>query len=199
MTSSIDLMNAALTITGNNPVSDGDGSVEWELLSAQYPLIVADCFEEIEPHFGTVFRHPLTGRFDGDSEFSDAYTLPNDVLVIRNAYVSQQFWPDWRSDGQTLWIDGSSAVEIDYVRKSSEGTWSPKFRKAVQTFLEAACLLGLNEDETGAERREEKAEDRLRMAGVKSHTNRSPEKVYQRSRLMMARRGSRRFLYGSSS
>jgi hypothetical protein len=197
MTSKVDIFNAALAATGNNAVSDHDGSDEWDILDANYALIVSDCFEEVEPNFGMVWRHSLTGRFNGDTDLPDAYTLPTNLLAIRSVYVNDIFWPEWRSDNSTLWIDGDSGVEIDYVREASEAQWSGKFRRAVQMYLEAVCYRGLNSDETEAERRELAAERMLLKAGAKSSQQRSPERTYQRSRLMLARRGARRFYYGT--
>ncbi len=190
------LFNAALTRTGNNSTSEGDGSFVWQALEANYEEIVRAAFEEGKYPFGKV-RETLTSRSAGKFGYDDSYQLPTEAIHVDEVYFNECSASDlqerWDVNGETneLLVDANSrTIEVEYRRVGLEHTWSASFAKGIQLRLEAVIKDVLEEFEE-ASAKDAQADYQILIGGVKGAKNRSQRKVWKKgaSRLVRRRRG----------
>lgn len=191
------IFNAALTRTGNDPTSEGNGSPIWLALEANYPDIVRDAFESGEFPFGKT-RVELTSRADGRFGYEDAFTYPAEILHFIDVYLDGRRASDleeaWDIDAETreLMIDASKRkVEVEGIKIGLEYTWSAKFALGIQRRLEAV-IRDVEEETEEASAKDGEAGYALMAAGVKASKNRSRRKIRSGGRLIRAHRGSGR-------
>ena len=196
--SKITLFNAALTRTGNNTTTEGEGSIIWQALESNYDDIVRAAFEEGEYTFGKS-RQTLTSRADGRFGYDDAYTYPIEFIhiydVFLDTYRASDLGEAWDIDASTreLMIDARSrVVEIEGIREGQEYTWSGKFAMGIQRRLEAVIKDVIEEAEESSAKDSE-ADFQFMKAGVKSSKNRSRRKFRDGGRLIRAHRGTGRY------
>lgn len=194
--SKITLFNAALTRTGNNASTEGEGSQIWSALESNYDEIVRSAFEEAEFPFGRS-RVTLTSRSDGELGYEDAYTYPEEVLHINDVYLNDVkasvLQEAWEVDAaqRKLMIDADGrTVAIEILKVGQEHTWSGKFASGIQRRLEAVIRDVLEEVEESAAKDSE-ADFQFMKAGVKGSKNRSKGKARIGGRLIRAHRGTR--------
>ncbi len=192
------IFNAALLRTGNDPATEGEGNGLWLALEANYDEIVRSCFEEgdgVFP-FGKA-RHELTSRLNGTFGYDDGFALPVDAVHVIEVYIDSRpaaaLLLPWEIDGESnvlLVNSGARKVEVEYVRRGLEHTWSAQFALAVQRKLEAVIKDALEESEESASK-ERDAEFHLLKAGIVGAKDRSARKVWRKGggRLLRARRG----------
>lgn len=198
--SKLTIYNAALTRTGNRPVTEGDGSDIWNALEANYDEIVRAAFEGQEYPFGRA-RVTLTARADGDFGYEDAFTLPNDVIHVHDVFIddisADNIHTNWDIDGENnrLLISARNReVEVEYLKRGLEHTWSGQFALGIQRKLEAVIKDVLEEFEESSAK-DSDADFQLLNAGRKASNNRSERKFRKGGRLIDAHRsqyGSRR-------
>lgn len=194
MRSKLTLFNAALLRTGNNEVVEGDGSLLWQALEANYDEIVRDAFEDGEYTFGKK-RVTLTSRGAGDFGYEDSFVYPEEVIHIVDVFLNEHRAADlsepWEIDAENrkLLIDARQrTVEIEMIRVGMESSWSSKFARGVQRRLEAV-IKSVEEEEGEADMLDAKADVQFLRAGVKSAKNRSERKVRRGGRLIRAHYG----------
>jgi hypothetical protein len=191
------IFNAALTRTGNNSSTEGDGSILWEALETNYDEIVRCGFEDGEYPFGRI-RSQLTSRADGGLGYEDAYTYPSEIIHITDVYLDDCRASDlqeaWDIDASTrqLMIDASGRkVEIEGLKRGLEHTWSGKFALAIQRKLEAVIKDVLEESEESS-MKDSEGDFMMMKASVKGSKSRSKRKLRKGGRLVRAHLG-----YGS--
>lgn len=192
------IFNAALLRTGNDPATEGEGSALWMVLEANYDEIVRACLEEGDGafEFGRA-RVALTSRSAGAFGYTDAFSLPSDAIhvieVFLDGHACADLLQDWDIDGESakLVIDaGTRKVEMSYVRRGLEHTWSSTFATAVQRKLEAAIKDALEESGEAAAK-EEEAAMQLAKAAAKGSKSRNARRVWKKAggRLLRRRLG----------
>ncbi len=195
--SKITIFNAALLRTGNDDVTEGDGSTLWQALEANYDEIVRAAFETQEYPFGKV-RHTLTSRTDGDFGYDDGFVFPEEVIHISEVYLDEIRAADlsesWEVDASRdmLLINAKErVVEIEAIKVGLESTWSAKFALGIQRRCEAV-IKSVEEEESEADMLDAKADVQFLKAQVNSSKNRSNKKARSGGRLIRAHRGYRR-------
>jgi len=191
--SKITIFNAALTRTGNNPTTEGEGSIVWQAMESNYDDIVRAAFEDGELPFGKN-RIELTSRAVGRFGYTDAYTYPIEIIhiydVFLDGYRASVLGEAWDIDASTreIMLDAEDRkVEIEGIREGQEYTWSGTFAMGVQRRLEAVIKDVLEEvEESGA--KDSAADFEFLKAGIKGSKNRSRRKVRGPGRLTRAHR-----------
>jgi hypothetical protein len=178
------IFNAALTRTGNNSSTEGDGSILWEALETNYDEIVRCGFEDGEYPFGRI-RSQLTSRADGGLGYEDAYTYPSEIIHITDVYLDDCRASDlqeaWDIDASTrqLMIDASGRkVEIEGL----------KLALAIQRKLEAVIKDVLEESEESS-MKDSEGDFMMMKASVKGSKSRSKRKFRKGGRLVRAHLG----------
>lgn len=192
--SKLTIFNAALTRTGNDPTTEGEGSIIWQALEANYDDIVRAAFEEGEYPFGKT-RIALESRSAGRFGYDDAFTYPVHVIHIYDVFLNKHrasvLGEAWDVDASTrqLMINASSrSVEIEGIREGQEHTWSGKFTNGIQRRLEAV-IKDVEEEVEESAAKDSEAEFQFLKAGVKASKNRSRRKFRGDGRLTRAHRG----------
>lgn len=189
--SKLTLFNAALTRTGNDPTSDGEGSAAWQALEANYPDIVRSAFEGERFPFGMT-RVVLTSRAAGRFGYDDAFSFSSDIWHVHEVFLDGVRAADlceaWELDTNTneLMINaGQKKVEIEGVKAGLEYTWTGRFATGIQRKLEAVIRDVLEEVEE-ANAKDAEGDFQLMRAGVKASNNRSQRKFRRGGRLTEA-------------
>lgn len=192
----ITIFNAALLRTGNDEVSDGDGSALWRALDANYDEIVREAFEMgdgVFP-FGKV-RQTLTSRSASTLGYTDAYALPDNLIHIVEVYLSTYSASDllepWEvdADGALNVNAGTRTVEIEAIKVGLEHTWSAAFAKGIQRKLEGV-IKDASEEFNEAMEKDAAGNQQIGLASVKASKNRSQRRAWKAGggRLMRRRR-----------
>lgn len=212
------VVNRALMRTGNNPVDVADdGSDEWRVASMAFD----DWAEQL--YYNATFRFTtqivtISTRV-GDSGFpgmQDVYDKPADCLWISAvcraedaAQVMPQLahgmpdqdtrFPDfeYRLVNDQIHCVAPTGLLMLYVRMPRAGDpWSKGFQSALELYVQADILRGLNEDFTEAERRQARADKAIEFATSRDQ-NQEPRRVMFRSSVLERRR-TRGWGWGSS-
>ena len=194
----LDIMNAALVAEGYDEMAAlNDGSVEWRLLSRNWPLIVEAELEDGNYHF-TKTEVELTTPAAGKFGYDWAYLVPLAALHVRRAWTiddsgNRDLTLEWAQDGANLYTDEDTSVWIDYAVVADEALWSANFARGVQMKLQA-ILLTYREERSAAIQMEQMADTYFQRARTNSSRGRSATQPYRRSRYAAARFGGSYFL-----
>lgn len=185
------IMNAALISQGQDEiVSQNDGSVEFRLLSRNWPSIVEAELEDGNYHF-TRREDFLAGRVDGKYGFADGYAIPDDVLHVRHLWSllpsGQRVSLDWSSDGDYVYVDEDEGIYVESILSSEPDLWSPNFARGVQMKLEAVILRSLKEEAAEAREMEQQAEVYFQRARTRSSKQRAPRAGFRTGPIAAAR------------
>lgn len=160
------LINAALTRTGNDPITAlDDGTPGGNIAGANYAQLVKALLTQYPWRWAT--KTATLTAIDGDPDlpWSTAYQLPSDLLFLR--VVTVDGYPiDYEAQFNKLLCDWttSSDVVAKYTWRVPENYWPAIFAEAVTQFLEALFLRGIGERYDQAEAREAHAARTLSAA-----------------------------------
>lgn len=187
------IMNAALIAEGYEEiVSENDGTVEWRLLSRNWPSIVEAELEDGAYHF-TRKQAQLLSRQPGMFGFQDAYLVPAEALHVRRLWTEAEDGVRdtdilWSQDGARVFVDCPYGIWIEYVEAAESDLWSANFARGVQMKLQA-LLLSFREDRGAAAQMDAQADIYFQRARTNSSKGRSATEPYRRSRYARARFG----------
>lgn len=189
--SMIGIMNAALLAQGmDDIISDSDGSVEFIVLSSNWPSIIEAELEDGAYYF-TRETATLTDRSDGKFGFDDAYTVPATAIHVRRVWLGKSKEEAvWSQDGTHIFLNaGDQAVHVEYVVVPDTDLWSANFARGVQMKLEAIVLRSLKEEHREARAMDEQAETYFQRARTNSSKARSATRPFRPGRIARARFG----------
>ena len=189
----IGIMNAALISAGwEDIIQDGDDSVEWRLLSRNWPTIVEGELEDGNYHF-TRREDFLATRIDGKFGKEDGFLIPGDVLHVRRCWYvgedNRRYEPDWTSDAAAVYLDRPEGIYAESIICADPDLWSANFVRGVQHRLEAVILRSLKEEPREAMNMEALAEEHFSRGRARSSQQRSAQPVYKRGPIASARFG----------
>lgn len=195
MATDLSVINAALTRTGNNPVTSlTAGSVAAIIANQNYENLVK---AELANHpWKRASKIAQLARLDPDVEgkpsepWTAAYELPADLVDIRTVTVVGV--PiDYEVQGETILCnaDASDAVILHYVWRVGETSWPAWFREGVIRRCEAIFLRGIGERFREAEARDSAAEEQFAKARNRDSQSQTPRDPVS-SPTLAARRGT---------
>lgn len=158
--SDFSLINAALTRTGNQPITSlTDGTAESEVAAANYEEKVKELLGRHAWRFAT--RTEALNRLlaTPPEPWQVNYQLPNDVLLVRDVKLAGH--PvHWRRIEDTIQVQNNAdgALVATFVLRPPEVEWPPHFRNLVIMAMEAVFLRAIGERYDEAEARENKME-----------------------------------------
>lgn len=166
-------INAALSRVGMDPIETvADGSTEANLAIENYEKVVQDelCsapwkFARQEKPLSHLATSPQA------TQFSEAWQLPTDFLMVRAAYVGVSLFPYELRDNELL-CDFETGVRLVYTYRAHEQRWPGDFVEAIIRRLEAHYLRS-KEQYVEAEKRDEAADTKFRMARTR-HSQEEP-------------------------
>jgi hypothetical protein len=190
-TTSISVLNQALTRSGNNQISSfTDGSAEAIVANANYQAIVDEMMSLHPWRFALrtatldlLVDDPLT---DGRQQ----YQLPNDSLRLMSVEANdvEIHW-ELRDDRIVTRYKVDEPVAT-FIARMPEPDWPAYFRELVVVALEVLFLRALAEDDRRADRREEVLYDlKMPRARTADSQQSAPDRKFQ-SRLVGVHRGA---------
>ncbi|WP_353861280.1 hypothetical protein [Azospirillum formosense] len=182
----IDLINAALTATGNKPITTlEDADSESVVSMANFEAVV-----------GAEFAHPWTwttttrrlSRVSGDTDtiWTTAWQVPSGVEVDRIEVSGRPV--AWESMSDLILTNEAEGVVAVGRYRPPVRRWPDLFKTAIVQRLEALFLRALNEDVAAADARDKAADRTIRLARLADSRKRSP-RMPTTSALLEARRG----------
>lgn len=186
LSTDIDLINAALTATGNKPITSlEDAESESVVSMANYAAVI-----------GAEFAYPWTwtqttrrlNRVAGETDtvWTTAWQVPSGVEVDR-VEVNGRPVP-WESMSDIILTNEDGGVVAIGRWRPPVRVWPDQFKTAIVARLEALFLRALNEDAAAGDARDKAADRLIRMARLADSRKRSPRKPAS-SALLEARRG----------
>lgn len=183
------ICNAALTRTGNDPITDfDDGSAEATVMAANYEEIIKEELSEHTWSFAKSDNDPNRLSEDAIDEWAYVYQLPTDLIRLVRVHVNGRPIP-FKRKGAKLYCNEIENVRVEYISRPDEEEWPYDFRGKIITRLEALSLRALSEDYDKAELRENKADEKTIMSRSHDSQNQSPKDRRSVSRLVNIRRG----------
>lgn len=187
ISSAIKIVNAALTRTGNSPITDFyDGSTEATVAANNYDLLVE---EEIcsYPYSWAKTDNGLNRLAETPiDEWAYVHQIPEECIRLVRCHVNGISVPYKRKDSRVY--SNEENLTAEYMFRAEEEDWSPDFRGRIISKLEAVFLRALSEDYDKAEFLEKHASDKDRMVKSQDSQNRSPKDRRPTSRLVACRR-----------
>lgn len=191
--SMLQIMNAALVAEGYDEIlAENDGTVEWRLLSRNWPLIVEAELEDGNYHF-TRIQTNLLSRQPGKFGFEDAYIVPDEAMHVRLLWTEEDdgtrdMSVEWAQDGNAVYVNEDEGVWIEYAEAADPSLWSANFARGVQMKLQAV-LLTFREERSAAQQMDAQGEIHFQRARTNSSRGRSATEPYKQSRYARARFG----------
>lgn len=209
----LDLVNSALTQTGNLPVAtEDDGSDEWNVCSPAYERAMAAMLEthgwKSATKVGPLTASPTPPT---DTAWDTAYPLPQDLLhliwvrmdrsttdptqsirgvpvlydiLANQIVVNAQGGPPPPDVPQTPWVVTAKWVSTDNSDPTSE---TPLFIVALERFVMAGIYRGLHEDIQTAQAMTQEAQMLAQQSRTR-HDQQTPKRQFWNSRITAARR-----------
>lgn len=183
MATDLSIINAALTRTGENPISSLTGaSVAAKIANENYELLV-EAHLSVYP-WKRASKIEQLARIDPDvhgdppEPWTAAYQLPTDLTDIRTVKVGGMVLP-YEVHGDKILCEATESddVILHYVWRALEADWPPWFREGMTRVMEGVFLRGIGERYREAEARDQAAADWWRIAknrDAQSQTSRNP-------------------------
>jgi hypothetical protein len=196
----LSVQNDALLNTANNKVTAADANtdnLEYDVSSAGYDRYLPILLERYPWNFATA-TEALEQREEDDNPGTDpdnsfAYDYPDDALHIEALYQGGVAI-DYEIIDRTIisrFDNSSTPIIVKFVRVPDADAIGHLFWETQRTLVEAACLRGINEDFSEAERREQKAWQMLSPAAQSRNAQETPRRIPRRSRMLERRKGLR--------
>ena len=147
----IDLVNSALVMVGDNPITSLDDQTTQALVANTVleDLIEAELFETrwrfasntVETSFVSSVTHP-TGL--------GVFQIPSNTIRVWNVLErGRSVLGEWEMEGDKLLIDAdsNSVISVDRVIEPPVGYWPPHFRMSIIYGLASMFALALTENE----------------------------------------------------
>ncbi len=189
------LINAALTRTGNDPLTSlSGGDAAAAIANANYELIVAN---ELSLHpWKKATKITQLARLDPETHgdppepWSAAYQLPSDLVDIRTVRVSG-VGIDYEWHGDTIVCDAAETDEVvlHYVWRVPESWFPPWLREGITRRLEAVFLRGIGERFSEAKLRDDAAGAQFALARNRDTQAGAPPRDPWVSPMLKARNG----------
>ncbi|MCG5241396.1 hypothetical protein MCW82_16600 [Azospirillum doebereinerae] len=183
----IDLINAALTSTGNSPITSlEDGTTEATVAASNFDRVLG---AELAYPWTWMHATRALNRVDipsTDTSWRFAFQVPDDFEVERLEHCGHPIPWDSLSDWVVCNVEDGVIARGRWRPPVRE--WPAEFRAALCVRLEALFLRSLSEDFDKAARRDQDAERAFRAAKLADSRRRSPRRPGT-SALLEARRG----------
>lgn len=184
--SRLDIINAALLATGCMPLdAEGDGSLEWELLSGNWQQIVEAELEDGQYAYSVIEEEVATREGDGRFNFDDRYATPASALHVRAIWTEttagkRTYLNEWEQDGTSISCNAASGIWVEYVEVIGVDEFPALFAQGIQFKLEALIYRAVREEATMAREREQWAEEKLQRARTRSSKMKGPKPMFRR-------------------
>lgn len=188
LNSDIDLINAALTATGNEPITSLEDADSQSVVSAaNWEAVVGAEFGSYPWSWTMTTRRLNRVAGDTDTTWATAWQVPDGVEVDR-VEVGGRPVP-WESMSDLILTNETEGVVAIGRWRPPVRSWPPLFKTAIVMRLEALFLRAMNEDFAAADTRDKDADRLIRLGRHADSRKHSPRKPSSPSALLEARRG----------
>ena len=188
-------VNAALSLTGNSPITTTVGEAPAQVITEQnYEPLVRAALSDHPWKWAT--KYEVLSRLDPDvhgdppDPWLSAYQVPTDLLELRGVAIAGMPIAYTQAGDKILTqTDAGDEVVAQYVWRVPEANWPPLFGLAIRFEMEVLFLRGIQHDHEEAAEREKKtrlAWSRAKFSDSKRASTRDPVN----SPLLRARNGS---------
>lgn len=169
------LCNAALVLTGNEPVPyEDDGSDPWIVVSTAWDMYLPVVLQSANWGFAS---DVAALQRTGDSkvpEFADRFAKPAGCLHVLGVFVGRRPLVHRIVSNEIHCTAQGSVPSAEFVVEPHPSDMPPLFNQALNLFLISACYRGINEQSDTASERERMAYNILEDAASRSGQENSP-------------------------
>lgn len=163
----LSLINAALTHVGEPRVDQLDsGEEQTTAVEENYELIVEDELTAgPEWDFALKTAAPtLIGAYAHSDLYEYQWQLPSDFLDLREVYHRDVQTTAYDEEESKLLINANTDVLVRGIYRAGESVWHPAFKAGIKHRLEAVAIRAFVENDSLADRRDLKAEQKFARA-----------------------------------
>ena len=197
----LDIINRALSLLGERPISSRDNPTSKNELAAdrwydesRLQLLEYHPWDFAEGRYDC----PRSGASEDSSEYTDKYRLPNDFVALIHikadgVYSDEYGELDWSREGNEILLNaaGATSIGVVYTKDIKDTTkFTPLFRKALARRLAADMALDITSDLKKQAQMETLAEQELSRATSIDGQGKRVRKV-EYSKAIAARRSGR--------
>jgi hypothetical protein len=191
MATNIDIVNAALTRQGLQPITSftqaGD---EAKVANANYEMLVEKELASYRWRWATTTKHlnRLDAELPDGSSWTDVYQIPSDILLVRGV-SSYGLVSDFEQQSDKLLgaIGEDNDAVLSGVWRAPEAEWQKLFREGMIQRLEALFLRAIKEEYQAAKDRDKDADAIFRRAYLLDAQGSTPRDPYESSTLRARR------------
>jgi len=162
----LSLVSRCLLLKGQRqPVSEDDGTDEWNVCSAAYDTWFEAMLEDSEFKFSTEIAELTRTGDSPDEHYEDAYTLPTGCLHL--IWVKIDDVPqEYRIVNNEILLSCETTDDVmaKFVQEADVADLSAMFKTALQEAVNAGIESGLKKDQATADRHLAKADMLLQRA-----------------------------------
>lgn len=183
--SRLGLINAALLAQGQTELTvENDGSLEWRMLAAQWPLIVESELEDGGYAHLFIEQEIETGTQPGRFGYTDRYKIPTDLLHVRRVFTAatdgtNTYYDEWYQDATGVNVNVTGGIWIEAVEAADAADFSPLFATGIQRKLEMHIARALKEEHQLADRLEQEANMYLQRARTSAANKSGPKPLFR--------------------
>lgn len=187
MADKLTIINSALRLTGNEPVTSDDGSDAWEVASEAYDTELPLLIGRRNWGFASTVV-PLTSSGVNPSQaFGFAYQRPTTALQLLDVYENGKPLASYEIVDNLICCDAPSGVSAKILRLPDESTWAVGFGEVLKKKVMAGIYRGLHEDPAEAMTVDRQAEGFLEEIANRASQERKG-RAMMRSRISERRR-----------
>lgn len=158
MADKLSVINAALKLSGNEPVTTNDGSPGWEVASEAYdtelPLLIA----RRDWGFASTVVPLVAAGSNPSQAFAYAYQRPAQALQVMDVYEQGIPLVAYEMVDNLICCDAPTSVSAKILRLPAEAAWTVGFAEVLKLKVMAGIYRGLHEDPDEANKRDAYAE-----------------------------------------
>lgn len=158
MADKLSIINSALRLTGNEPVTTNDGSDAWEVASEAYDTELPLLIGRRDWGFASTVVALSAAPSNPSQAFSYAYVRPPAALQLLDVYASGIGLGSYDIIDNLICCDAPDTVSAKILRLPDEAAWAVGFAEVLKLKVMAGIYRGLHDDPAEAAAIERKAE-----------------------------------------
>ncbi|MFG1247268.1 hypothetical protein [Xanthobacter flavus] len=187
MADKLSIINSALRLTGNEPVTENDGSPSWEVASEAFDVNLPLLIARRDWGFASAVVQLAAAASNPSVAYAYAYVRPAACLQLLDLYERSIPVTSYEIVDNLICCDAPNQVSAKIRRLPDDASWAVGFTEVLKLKVMAGIYRGLHEDPAEGQVVDRQAEGFLEeIASLASQEHRG--RVMMKSRISARRR-----------